>query len=477
MSAREINSSIEADTIVVGAGLSGLVAAHRLKRDGQRVAVLEARGRVGGRLLNLDLGDGRLGELGGEYFGPRGRVIAEFARSRGMSSFATFEAGAKLLAVPGRLVRYSGFVPGLSPMALADFGQALKRIEHMARQVPPGEPWKARRASAWDGQTFWSWIQHNMFTPTARRLMHLSVEAMFGAPAGELSLLHVLSYSSANGGFEYVISVREGSQQYRFSGGAQGLALGLAQELEEEIHLENPVHTIEHARDRVTVRGARLTASASQLVMAIPISLAARIRYEPSLPSFRDQIAQRMPPGSTIKCLVAYDTPFWRELGLNGQVAAIDGSLARAVLDATPPEGSPGVLTVFVVGTAARQLTRMRERERRDAILECLARFFGAAARSPRLYAEQNWMEEQYTRGCYHGIAQCGAYTAFGPALREPIGRIHWAGSETGVHAMGSMGGAVEAGQRVAREILGEAKAEQTRPEFAANEREALVES
>jgi monoamine oxidase len=112
------------------------------------------------------------------------------------------------------------------------------------------------------------------------------------------------------------------------------------------------------------------------------------------------------------------------------------------------------VLSAFVVGSAARTMTRLPAAERREIVLATCARFFGARALKPRDYVEQNWMDEEFTRGCYHGCAVTGAYTAFGRALREPIGRIHWAGSETGIHQMGSMGGAVDSGRRVAREIL-----------------------
>jgi monoamine oxidase len=95
-------------------------------------------------------------------------------------------------------------------------------------------------------------------------------------------------------------------------------------------------------------------------------------------------------------------------------------------------------------------------------------RLFGKRVRAARDYVECDWMDEQFTRGCYHGCATTGAYTAFGPALREPIGRIHWAGSETGIRQMGSMGGAVDSGERVARELLALDAGDAARPLEAA---------
>jgi monoamine oxidase len=189
------------------------------------------------------------------------------------------------------------------------------------------------------------------------------------------------------------------------------------------------------------------------VVVAIPPALAGRIVYEPALPGFRDQLTARMPPGAAIKCLVVYDEPFWRADGMTGQASSLDGPV-RVTFDGSPQDGTPGVLTAFVVGSAARAVTQLPEAERRAAVLGALAGFFGERARRPIEFIEQNWMDEEFTRGCYHGFAPPGVWSVYGPALRKPVGRIHWAGTETGVREMGSMGGAVDSGARVAREIL-----------------------
>lgn len=452
-----VHPSMEADVLVVGAGLAGLVAARELKVAGMSVVVLEARQRVGGRLLSVDIGDGAVVDLGGEYFGPRGTKIAEFVRRNGVRCCASYEEGDHLVATDGELVRYSGFIPRLGASALADFGQALKRFERLARQIPHGEPWRAAHAEEWDSQTFWSWIRRNTFTATGRSAMLVSAEAILGASSAEVSLLHALYYTRSNGGYEYMLSVRGGSQQYRFAEGAQCLAVGLAHELSDELYLGAPIHTVAHGQDRVSVSGPGLTATARHLVMAVPVSLAGRIVYRPALPARRDQLAQRMPPGSVVKCVAVYDQPFWRGEGLSGQAVSIDGTLVRATLDSSHPERGPGVLGIYLLGSAGRAAARMREGERRQAVLHCLARFFGARARAPSAFLERNWLQEEWTRGCYHGVAQCGIYTSCGAALRRPIGRLHWAGSETGAHAMGSMGGALESGERAAREIIQDA--------------------
>jgi monoamine oxidase len=213
------------------------------------------------------------------------------------------------------------------------------------------------------------------------------------------------------------------------------------------------VREVEQSTDSVRIRGPGFEVSARRVVVAIPPTLAGRIVYEPALPGYRDQLTQRMPAGSVIKCVAVYDTPFWRDEGLTGGAASLTGPV-RATFDACPPDGTPGVLSSFVAGPPARRLVRQTAAERREAVLGALVHYFGPRAGRPIDYIEKNWIDEPFTRGCYHGYAPPGLYTEYGPALVEPIGRIHWAGAESVPLEMGSMGGAFDSGRRVAREIL-----------------------
>jgi monoamine oxidase len=444
---------LEADVAVVGAGLAGLTAARRLKAAGRTVCLLEARDRVGGRVRNHPVGDGRVVELGAEFFGSRNTLIAATARELGIGTYPTHDEGHRLMHYRGRLGRWRGFVPKLPPAALADFGQAAQRLERMARTIPESAPWEAPKAAAWDGQTVWSWCRRNMATAGGRAVMTLMTETALGVTPRDLSLLHLLHYANRSGGLRYMLSIEGGAQQYHFAGGAQSIALRMADELTDELHHGAVVRRVERRRDSVVVAGPGFEAHARRVVMAVPVSLSSRVAYDPPLPGYRDQLTMRMPAGSVIKCVMLYDEPFWRADGLAGVVASAEGPV-RATFDASPEDGRPGALAAFVVAGSARALTRMSAAERREVVVSACERFFGKRVRALRDYVECDWMDEEFTRGCYHACATTGAYTAYGPALREPIGRIHWAGSETGIHQMGSMGGAVDSGERVAREVL-----------------------
>jgi monoamine oxidase len=147
-----------------------------------------------------------------------------------------------------------------------------------------------------------------------------------------------------------------------------------------------------------------------------------------------------------------YDEPFWRADGLSGQVTADTGPV-RVTFDNSPPSGSPGVIVGFLEADDARQCSLLTPEARRAAVLECLATYFGERARTPVAYYEKSWMEEEFTRGCYVGIMAPGTWYSYGPALREPIGAIHWAGTETAVIWNGYMDGAIRSGEDAAAAI------------------------
>jgi monoamine oxidase len=445
---------MEADAIVVGAGLAGLTAARELTEAGWTVRLLEARDRVGGRLKGYALGGGKAVDLGGEYFGDKSTVIAETAKSVGVQGFRTYDTGRRITFINGRRHEYTGLFPWtMGPATLADFGQAVLKIERLARRVPPEAPWNAREAVRFDSQTFWSWCRRNVATSTARAFLTMAIEAAYCAAPADLSLLHVLYYANASGGFRYLLEISGGIQRYRFDGGAHSIPAKLAGQLYGELRLGAAVRRIEQRSDSVVVSGPGFEARARWVIVAVPLTLAGRIAYEPALPGYRDQLTQRMPAGAAIKCLAVYDEPFWRADGLSGQVTTNDGPF-RVAFDTSPADGSPGVLSAFATGSAARKLTRLSPAERRTAVLGALVHGLGPRAGKPADFVEQNWLDEEFTRGCYHGFAPPGVYTAYGPALRAPIGRIHWAGTETGVHQMGSMGGAIDSGRRAAGELL-----------------------
>jgi monoamine oxidase len=467
-----MTEQLEADVAIVGAGLAGLVAARQLRAAGARAVVLEARDRVGGRLLNEEIGDGKVVEMGGQWIGPTQDRIAALAAAFGVATFPTYDEGREVMSMRGKRATFSDFTEigietlrdlskAVSPLALIDFEQARIRLDRMARQVPLEAPWEAPKARLWDSQTFASWMRRNVPTADARTLFEVLTEGVWAAEPGDVSLLHLLFYTHSGGGIDSLAGTSGAAQQDRFHGGSQRIALAMAEELGEEVvRLGSPVRRIEHGGEGVLVYaagGSRGSACvrAKRAIVAIPPTIAGRLDYDPPLPALRDQLTQRMPQGSVIKTMAIYDEPFWRRDGLSGQ-GLNDAGPARITFDNSPPGGSPGVLLGFLEGRFARHWATRPAEERREAILAGHARLFGERARRPERFLERIWAEEEWTRGCYGCLMTTGGWTEYGRALREPIGNLHWAGAETATVWNGYMDGAVQSGERAATEVLGQ---------------------
>ena len=443
----------ETDVAVVGAGLAGLTATRVLVAAGVDAVVLEARDRVGGRTLNEPLGDGAVVELGGQWIGPTQDRLAALAGELGVATFPTYAKGENLFAWNGRLRRYRGTIPRINPAVLADTAQAMARLNRLARQVPAAAPWTAPRAEHWDAQTFATWLARNVPTAGGRALMRLALEGVWATDASEPSLLHVLFYISSAGGLERLTDTEGGAQQDRFVGGSQEIALRMAAALGDRVVLEAPVRAVEQDDAGVLVSADGVQVRARHAVVAIPPPLTARIAWTPAMPHARDALTQRMAMGSVVKAMAIYDEPFWRADGLSGQATRGEG-MVKVIFDNSPPGGRPGVLLAFFEGRAAQQAMRLPQDERRRIVTDALAELFGARAARPERYVDKAWGQDEWSRGCYGAYLPPGAWTGFGPSLRAPVGRVHWAGAETATVWSGYMDGAVSSGERAAAEVL-----------------------
>lgn len=442
----------QADVVVVGAGLAGLAAARALVAAGAKPLVLEARNRVGGRTLTQMTPEGAALDLGAHWVGPTQRRMLTLGEALGVATSKTWDSGLNIQMSGGKRETYSGAIPTADPLVAAEAVQAILSLNMLAMQVPIDAPWQAPNAAEWDAQTAATWVEANV-EPSARPLMELAIQAVFSVEPRDLSLLHVLFYIHSAGGLRDLLGVTGAAQESRFVGGSQQISQRMARDLGGRVILNAPVTAITWSAEGVRVTSDAGLVTTQRAIIAIPPTLAGRIRYAPALPGYRDQLTQRMPMGTVIKVLCVYPDAFWRRDGLTGQVSSDAGAI-RITFDISPDGGAPGILVGFIEGDEGRRWGRATADDRRAAALASLTSYFGDQAAQPLRYVEQAWAEEEWSRGCYAGYMPPGVWTTYGEALRAPIGPLHWAGTETATEWMGYMEGAVQSGERVAAEAL-----------------------
>jgi monoamine oxidase len=440
------------DVAIVGAGLAGASAAHALRAAGASLCVLEARDRVGGRTFSRTVGERKV-DMGAHYVGPGQTRILRLLGDHKIATTPTPTRGGKLLEFRGRTATYPGRVPGLRVHDLLQIQLAITLLDRAARRVDPAQPWAAPRAAEWDAQSAAAFFARVSLDGDARAMLNHTIRMTFGVEASEMSLLHLLGWIASSGDFDGLTGIEGGSVQDGIADGAQTLSQRLLAPLGDAVALSAPVRRIAQDADGVTLESDAGVLRARYAIVAVPPLLAGRIAWAPALPALRDGLTQRFPMGAAIKCIALYERAFWRERGLSGE-AVSDRGPAGYVLADEHGEGGPGELVVFIEGETARVWSARPPEERRRAVLADLARIFGPEAGSPADYVDQDWCAEPWTLGCSAGVLPAGVLSQFGPALRQPVGRLHWAGSETAREWYGFMEGALESGERAAAEVL-----------------------
>ncbi|WP_280438059.1 flavin monoamine oxidase family protein [Nocardia carnea] len=447
------------DIVVVGAGLAGLTAARAVRASGLRVHVLEARDRVGGRTVNHDLGDGHIVEAGGQFVGPTQDHVLELAAELGVTAFPSYNEGSNTYVKNGKTRRFDHGVPP-DPLALADVGLLVARLDRLSRTIPVDEPWRAPNARALDAVTLTSWARRGAMTDGGLDLLNVLLGSAFGGSATDASALFGLWYFAGAGNertpgtVARMMDVVDGAQESRFVGGSQRLSLLLAEELGDALTLRAPVRRIDQNASQVVVHTDDAEWTARRVIVTAPPVLATRIAWNPVLPAPQEALFQRMHFGTLAKFEAVYPEPFWRSEGISGQGVFRDPSApVCSMFDNSPPDGGPGVLMGFVGAQQWRNWAPKSPRERRGAVLRAFSAVVGARALQPIDCIEKDWTAEEWTRGGPTSVLAPGVLTELGRWRDVPFGRVHWAGAEHADYWNGFMDGAVRSGKQVAAEV------------------------
>ncbi len=437
---------------VIGAGLAGLSAAYDLHRAGWNVTVLEARDRVGGRVYSLrGFSNGLVAEAGGEFIEESHTRMLALAKQFGLqlgrvgswqgqdSDWASFEG--KAGAMSDAKVWGTNLHEEIEKiwLALAELGELIP---------DPNRPQAARGADYLDQTSTADWINSLDAHPLAKKDFIQHIRAEYTCEPERHSLLDL-----ARNATMYYTGTERG-MNYRVVGGNDLIPRALAEAL-PDVRLNAPVTSIRLLPDEVAVTvkqgDSHLTVSSAFAILAIPLTTARLIEFNPPLPSAHRAMVAEISYGAVTKVLIEYRKRFWDEKDWNGRLVT-DAPIVYTWHATSHIKSEHGVITAYTGGEPGAQLAALSDEERTRLAVAEIDKLFPSSSDLVEHTATIAWPNEPYTRGSYMALAP-GEVTAHWRTLFEPAGRLFFAG-EHATPIQGFMEGAVESGQRAAATIL-----------------------
>ncbi|KAJ5831917.1 hypothetical protein N7474_000228 [Penicillium riverlandense] len=447
-----------ADVVIVGAGLSGLSAAHEVQKAGMSCVVAEARDRVGGKTLSIEpLNDGRTIDLGAAWINDTNqKEVFALSKSLGLELVQQNTSGSVIQEdIDGSVSQFPYGSKLSEPNGVDNMVFIRELADEVSRSLNLYAVRKEQKAP--DHLTFAQWLHEKGATPTAIASATVWTRAMLGLEPPEMSALFFLDYCRRGGGLSTMRSDRkDGGQYLRFAKGSQQLSLGLAKLLRPgSLMLKSPVQKIKQAATGVLVSTARGEILAKRVIVTVPTPLYHLIDFYPALPESKVELSQKNRLGYTNKVMLLYDRPWWRHAGLCGLLQSFKGPVTVS-RDSSVDETGQFSLTCFTVGQPGRELSKLQQHERYERVKQHIRKLFGAytSVPEPINVSEYEWGMDQWAQGCPCPASPPGLLSKLDEAMRAAHGKIHFAGTETAYEWKGYMDGAISSGKRAAQETM-----------------------
>lgn len=426
------------DTIIVGAGVSGLTAARLLARTGRRVIVLEARDRVGGR-VHTERRDGLVTDVGASWIhGIADSPVAAAAEAFGMRTVEFTVGGYQPDSRP--IAHYS---PDGRRLSDADAKRYVEDIHAVDAALPAIVDASLRDASYRD-VTEAALAAQGWEPDRAQRvreyLEHRS-EEQYGAWIEDLAA-HGLDDDTIDG------------DEVVFPDGYDVLPARLAEGL--DVRLSHEVRRVRWASDGVAVTGDAGTITADAAVITVPVGVLQSDDFEiqPALPASVAEPLARLRMNAFEKVFLRFPEKFWDEDVYVVRQQGPESAWWHSWYDLTALHGTPALLT-FAAGPAAAQTRSWSDARIAESVMVQLRRLYGPGVPQPSHVTVTRWQDDPFARGSY-AFMTVGSVTSDHDAIAEPVGGVlHLAGEATWTDDPATVTAALLSGHRAACRVAG----------------------
>ena len=435
--------------VVIGAGFAGLAAAYELSRAGADVHVLEARNRIGGRVITFrDMVSGGTMEGGAELIGSNHAIWQQYRERFALHLLDIAEPDnieSPILLAGKRLTRKE------SDQLWEEMDRALNLMNADAAHVPDAfAAWSAPGADALDRRSLAEWIAALDASPLCKLAIDVQMMSDNGVRSAWQSYLGNLAMIKGGGLEKYWTE----TERFHCAGGNQQLAERLAGEIgRERVHLREPVTALDVGGSVVVVTTAARTYEADYAVLAVPPLTWNRIAFTPAL-----HVTSMPQMGTNVKYLVALKSTPWSRPPLSPAMLT-DGPV-NVTWWATEGQHVPGAGMVAFSGGPSADTCRSWSATERDAnYAKALSAIYPTLPGGIAKHRFMDWPSDPLVKGSYSFPAPAEV-TTIGPQLQQPLaGRVFLAGEHTCYAFVGYMEGALQSGARAAARIARTAEA------------------